>query len=698
MNGADLILNDEIILEGHVLEHDWCQWMDGGCFSARMVREALAEFSGDVAVRVNSGGGDPFEGEAIRVALAAHTGQVTAIVGGVAASAASLLIMGAHRIEISEGSFIMIHDPSTRLFGGADDLRQEADRLDTLAATYAQVYASRSGQPSETVAQMMAVETWLGGADAVSRGFADGLAGAESDDSSEALSTAQSMHSLSRQAMQRCLTHFSASGQAPVSKPSAPAAHQQASMAATQEAPMPEENPAVETPTTQPQPAAVTMSAGDTTAAEQRGATMERTRQSSIREMARPFMAAGQLSEAQVDVLINEGTPAETAGNRLMAVMAAAEQPIAPGSDNPARITGDEVDTRMEGMIQAMMRDFSGPGEQFRGMSVRGLAMELGGSRGFNINQQIATGMRATSMMGGAHGVSDFAYITTEVMNRSLIAEYDRRGAGWDVVTGTPLSASDFRELHNVRFGGDFQLKTVKENGEYEEATLKDEAEGLTIERRGRTISLTFEAVVNDDMGAFGRIPREFAMAARMMEASMVWKLIRSNAALKSDGTALFHADHKNLASSGSALSVSSVGAGRKSMWRQTAFGSKDEEDFLNITPNILLVPDALETVALKFTSDITPAKGDDVNPYRRSLTPHVVPNIGAAVTGGSDTAWYLISSDLPPISVANLEGYEAPTVRTIEGMNPDKVTMNARHIFGAAATEHRGVYKNPGQ
>ncbi|MCE8422034.1 hypothetical protein LZ190_25875, partial [Rhodovulum sulfidophilum] len=135
-----------------------------------------------------------------------------------------------------------------------------------------------------------------------------------------------------------------------------------------------------------------------------------------------------------------------------------------------------------------------------------------------------------------------------EVMNRSLIAEYDRRGAGWDIVTGPPLTASDFREIHAVRFGGDFQLKTVQENGEYQEARLEDQAEGLKVERRGRTITLSFEAVINDDMGAFLRIPREFAMAARVMESSMVWGLIRTNAKTKSDGKALFHADHGNLA------------------------------------------------------------------------------------------------------------------------------------------------------
>jgi hypothetical protein len=348
-------------------------------------------------------------------------------------------------------------------------------------------------------------------------------------------------------------------------------------------------------------------------------------------------------------------------------------------------------------MISALMRDFSGPGQQYRGMRLRGLAMHLAGqTRGFADVDAIRNGMRSTSMMGGAHGVSDFAYITTEVMNRTLMAEYDRRGANWSVVTGAPLQASDFRELHAVRFGGDFQLKGIKDNGEYENATLADEAEGLKVERRGRTIGITFEAVVNDDMGAFNRIPREFAIASRMMENSMVWEILRTNAVLKSDGKAIFHSDHKNLAGSGAVISVATVGAARKAMWEQTAFGSKDKDDFLQIVADQLIVPPALELDALQFTTGTTPAKDADANPYKSTLTPVTVPNLGAAA-GGSDKAWYLVASDMPPISVAYLDGYEAPNVQTIEGMNPDKVTMNARHIFGAAASEYRGSYKNPG-
>ena len=461
--------------------------------------------------------------------------------------------------------------------------------------------------------------------------------------------------------------------------------------------PTPAASPVIQTPTAPPAP---TPAPSQMQASPDSIVAQERARVRAIREMSAPHVASGRLMQADVDVLIDEGVAANEAGTRLMATMAA-QEPVgrsAPQGNGPrSSIQRDEGETRVTAMIGALMGETEGPAIQFRGMRLRHLAMELAGSgRGYNDTDTIRRGMRATAMMGGAYGISDFAYITTEVMNRSLQQAYQRRNASWQLVTGAPLTATDFRELHSVRFGGDFSLKPVKENGEYQSAVLADETEGLKVERRGRTINLTFEAVVNDDMGAFQRIPAEFAMAARTMENSMVWSLLRANAKLKSDGKALFHTDHGNLAGANAAITAAAVAAARKAMWEQRAFGTADKDDFLQIEPDRLIVPPALELVALQFSTLTTPATDGTTNPYKASLTPAVVPNLGAAA-GGSDTAWYLVSSDMPPIAHAYLEGYAAPTVQTIEGMNPDMVVMNARHIFGAAAVEHRGAYKNAG-
>lgn len=717
MNGTSLIFNGEIVLEGDVLPHEWCMWTDDSCFSARMVREALAQFPGDVTLRVNSSGGDPFEGEAIRAALDAHAGKVTVIVAGVAASAASLLIMSADVIVMTAGSHLMIHEPRAAVFGVADEMRGGAEYLDTLTATYAQVYAARSGQTPEAVRELMRADHWMGPQAAIDTGFADEIqdiaepqgAAASADAVDPALAAAMAAHEASRAVLRMCAHKSNSLPDIPAVTQTATGGQSTVMMATTEEPGTMENEDLTTAPATgaaapvaaPAAPAAAPAATTDTQmrAAQDAGAQAERTRQRGIRDLAAPYMRDGSLTAAQVEAVIDDGTAVEHAGNRFLTAMSA-QRPIAPvanGAPARARSGGGDTDPQMEAMISALMGDYSGAGAQYRHMGVRSLAMSLSGHgmHGHSAAESIREGMRATTMMGGAHGVSDFSYITREVMNRTLAREYERRAPNWRVVTGEPMRASDFREMHSVRFGGDFQMKKVKENGEYEEAVLSDNADGLKVERYGRRIGITFEAVVNDDMGALTRIPREFAIAARVMEAKIVWALFKANPVLASTGNALFSTAHKNLAGSSGAISVATVGAGRKAMWEQTSFGSKaDAEDFLSVSPTHLIVPPALETVAAQFVADTMPAKSEDVNPWR-SLVPVAVPNLGA-FAGGSDAAWYLISEDMPPISVATLDGFEAPTVTTLEGMNPDKMEMQARHIFGAAATEQRGAYKNP--
>jgi ATP-dependent protease ClpP protease subunit len=706
MKPSDMIINDEIVLEGVIVPSEYEDWYDSGIITANLVRRALAQMGGDVVVRVNSAGGDPTEGEAIRAMFESHAGKVTVKVAGDAMSAASLMIMSADRIEMSAGSIMMIHDPATITFGTAGDHRKSAEVLDILADAYASVYAERSGKSAQDMRALMVEELYMGPEQAIAHGFADAVSntGSAADGtvamSAEIIAAAGIRHAGALRMVDDFLTRaFPALSQ----NTTASGGLNPAIMATNKEAHMPDP---VITAAIPPTPIAPVQMVASPPASPPAPAPVdaqavlmgERTRMKAIRDMGAPFLASGQLTAADVDALIDDGTSAEDAAQRFMTKMAATQPPVVRQTHDPVTITRDETDTRMEGMIGALMGQRDGPAEMFGGLRLKSLAMELAGpNRGYNEGAAVRTGMMSTVMMGGALGVSDFSYITTEVMNRSLIAEYQRRAANWTAVTGTPVSASDFRELSPVRFGGDFQLKTVKENGEYQEATLADEAEGLKVERRGRTINITFEAVINDDMGAFTRIPREFAMAARIMEASMVWSLIRSNATLKSDSTALFHAaKHGNLAASAGAIATATVGAARKAMWEQRAFGTKDSDDFMMVEPDLLIVPPALELVAGQFVATVTPGKDSDANPFKTSVTPVVAAHLGVAA-GGSDTAWYMVSSDLPPVTHAYLDGYEAPTVQTIEGMNPDKVTMNARHIFGAAVTEYRGAYKNAG-
>jgi ATP-dependent protease ClpP protease subunit len=689
---SDLIQGGEVRLFGTIVKHEYIWPEDTGLFSARMVSDALAGMQGDVTLVVNSDGGMPSEGEAIRAALEAHPGMVTVKVTGNAHSAASLMIMAADRIEMSAGSLMLIHDPSIGAYGNPASLAASAAELDVIAGAYAGVYAARAGISPDAARDIMRAETMLTAQSAVEAGFADAViaqpvTNAEDPAMSRAAALVAVGAAMGRAAeaqmkfeakqekeisMSKENTSVPVVAAAPVATPAAAPVMQQA--------PAPASVPA----------AAPVMSTADAVSA-------ERERAKAIREAAAPFMA--HVGQAEVDRLIDQGVSVDQANRVIMAAVGAAQ----PGAGSRVQITRDETETKVEGIVGALMHranptmhKLEGPATDFRGLRIKSLAMHLaGGSGGFNEVDVIRAGLRSTSMMSGAMGVSDFAYITTEVMSRTLRAAYERRASTWRRIS-RQRSASDFREMHSVAAGGDFELKAVQENGEYLQSTITDEAQGLKLAKYGRQINLTFEAIVNDDMGVFERIPGDFARASGTLEAKLAWGAIRDNAKV-GDKKALFHADHKNLATA-AAISVASVGQGRKLMWEQRPAGAAatDKDSFIQVSPDLLFVPPALEVAAMQFVTATTATKAADVNPFASSLTPAVEPSLGAAA-GGSDTSWYLFASDMPVLEHAYLDGYEAPTVMTKEGMNPDGVNMVARHIFAATPVEYRGGVKNAG-
>lgn len=136
----------------------------------------LADMTDDVTVRINSYGGDSFEGVAVKNALRAHAGHVTAVVDGVAASAASVIaVCGADRVVMRPGAELMIHDAWTFTDGNAADLTKVAADLERTSQAMAEMYAEKAGGDAERWRDMMRAETWFSAQEAVDAGLADAV-------------------------------------------------------------------------------------------------------------------------------------------------------------------------------------------------------------------------------------------------------------------------------------------------------------------------------------------------------------------------------------------------------------------------------------------------------------------------------------------------------------------------------------------
>lgn len=151
-----------------------------------LVASALAQANGrDVTLRLNSPGGDAFAGIAIANLLRGYSGEVTAIVDGLAASAASVIAMGADNLLMGRGSQLMIHRASMLAVGNANTMRSAAADLEKLDESMADIYAAKSGMGAADALALMNEETYMSARQAVASKLADGTAEDDTEPMSE---------------------------------------------------------------------------------------------------------------------------------------------------------------------------------------------------------------------------------------------------------------------------------------------------------------------------------------------------------------------------------------------------------------------------------------------------------------------------------------------------------------------------------
>ena len=158
-----------------ILEPIGADWFGEGVTAKRIAGALRAIGKKPVTVIINSPGGDYFEGLAIYNLLRDHPANVTVKIVGIAASAASVIAMAGDDVQIARAGFLMIHNTWVVAGGDRNALRDVADWLEPFDTMAVDIYAARTGIDPKEIAKMLDKETWIGGADAVDKGFADAL-------------------------------------------------------------------------------------------------------------------------------------------------------------------------------------------------------------------------------------------------------------------------------------------------------------------------------------------------------------------------------------------------------------------------------------------------------------------------------------------------------------------------------------------
>ena len=126
-----------------------------------------------INLRINSLGGDVFDGMAMYNVIKRREAKTTVYIEGIAASIATIIALGADEVIMAENSLFMIHNAWGGTSGEAKDMRKTAETLDKITSELTDIYVKKTGLSVDALAEMMDEETWLNAQEAFDLGFID---------------------------------------------------------------------------------------------------------------------------------------------------------------------------------------------------------------------------------------------------------------------------------------------------------------------------------------------------------------------------------------------------------------------------------------------------------------------------------------------------------------------------------------------
>ncbi len=308
--------------------------------------------------------------------------------------------------------------------------------------------------------------------------------------------------------------------------------------------------------------------------------------------------------------------------------------------------------------------------------------------------------------------LDSFPLLFGDVLDRQVLANYQAAPSVWKQFTKLS-TVPDFRNADRYRItGGDGELPRVVEKAEYQASNRTEARYRLAVLKYGRQYDVSWETMINDDLGALKDTPQRFALAASRTEHRIATGLYVHNVILATGGRGNLTANLLTVANLETALE-----------WY--AANTNAAGDAIVVRPKFLVVPPALEMTAraiLTSTLNTWVYRGDtDAGPTPYP-TQNIIPQMGLQLvvdpyitildaTAAGTTGWYLFSppNELAVTECAYLRGHERPEIVmkasdkvSIGGgaINPmagdfatDNVFYRVRVVFGGVTEDWRGFY-----
>lgn len=597
-----------------------------------------------LTIQINSQGGSVQDGVAIYNAIRQHPARVTGEVNGWALSIASYILMACDTRRMASSALLMLHNPWFGTTGDAAELRKAADVLDTVRESLISGY-SRSGKSRAEIIAILDNETWFTADEALAAGFIDEVTSSQTI----AASYKGDRFTIPPRLLQKGNT-------------------------------------------------VMNMQTNRQTADEIRAAALaaDTRRRTDIREAYASFKHRDGVAELQAACENDIHCSEATARTKLLYHLGKDAEPINPAGYAPiieahGTRCGDFKEACSQSLLIRAGVRVENPSPLVR--DVERLNITAMAENILSMNGKQDSGFGRADIIKAALSTSDFPELLANTAGKAMQLGYAVEPTTHQVWTAEK-EVADFKEKSFVALSEAPGLLEVAEGAEYKHGNFGESAEKFYIKTFGRMLIITRQALINDDLQAFTSMPAAFGSSARRTEADLVYAKLTGTPVM-SDGKALFHADHGNLAASGAALSVDTLGAARAAMRRQKGIKG---DSYLDPQPRFLIVPVGLESKAEALLNSLVlygASNNTDNLQWIRNLTLVADPRLDDA----SETAWYLAASptQIDTIVRAYLAGQQRPYYEENLEFERDSMGVKCRLDFACGVINFRGLYKNPG-
>ena len=353
--------------------------------------------------------------------------------------------------------------------------------------------------------------------------------------------------------------------------------------------------------------------------------------------------------------------------------------------DTLAKEMGDEV-------VEAAQRDMDMPLRAVLGECMRIEGMSV--PRSFD-NDAIKAAFSTVSLPG----------ILSNVANKKLLQAYNAQP-----IIATKLCTTgdltDFKENQRFRLTDVGDLQPIGADGEIKDSALTEESAKNQLDTYAKKFCLTRKMIINDDLGAFLKVPTAMGNRAARLVDQLFFKRLMANPTCV-DGKPLFGRDHKNLLSgANSALSADSLKKAIQMFIDQTDADGQP----ISVEPSILLVPTALKHLAIELTRGATlmMSGGPDntIRPAINVLADENLSIVSSPYLGNknypnfSEASWYLFGKPgtVDTFEIGYLKGKRTPTVERGDlDFNVLGVWFRVYFDIGIREQDHRGMVKATG-